>query len=711
MNDAMTTLGRGTIERDMRRLLPLLTLPWASVGATGDLALTPAGNLKLAPAGGQVLPPEDAAVSLGAEAYPFNALYATDLFVSTLISGGSQVAMDGRLVVAESTTLAADAGAGATSIQVQASILAVNDILCLKAHGNEEWMQVASGPTGGGPYTYGVTRNLDGSGANNWLAGDVVLNTGQSGDGFIELFQTVSLRGTDYGPAMMVWGRNSATWNDIGARARLGNLKGSRGYSANTWGLWAGQYANGYTWLAVDDANGIRIMNYTTQVARWATDGSILIGQVASGQSNVYISSGDLSIRINTTEVFKADRWGAVVAGGASAGHVWITNGDVLIRQATTEKIRIDHTGYIRVGEAGAPNLWLYGSALQMRDASDTTLLDLSAGIITLGAAAGYNLWLDGTAIKLRYQTTNLIRLDGTDGIIVGDTANWHTAITASDIRLKTGATTRLLLDNTYGVIVGEMGAGKSFVQVGAGVVILATGNPGVQKLRLTSDGYVYLTGDLILDTSGVIRSGATAILTGNGYWFEYNGGTPRARVGAVSGGALTAGFYWSGSAFVIAGATSITGSSADDAPVLNVSSSGSGTSSIAVCAYSANYYAVLGDAPNSFGVVGKGGISGVYGFCYGTGGIGVQGNAAVGVSAYGTAYSLVLGGAQMDAGGQNIVNVATLSAANVVAALRNGNAGTAEPTGGSDGDQYIETDALKLWIKIGGAWRYVALT
>lgn len=45
----------------------------------------------------------------------------------------------------------------------------------------------------GGTYQYEVTRNLDGSGANDWYAGDAIFNTGQTGSGFIDLYSLTGL--------------------------------------------------------------------------------------------------------------------------------------------------------------------------------------------------------------------------------------------------------------------------------------------------------------------------------------------------------------------------------------------------------------------------------------------------------------------------------------------------------------------------------------
>jgi hypothetical protein len=66
------------------------------------------------------------------------------------------------------------------------------------------------------------------------------------------------------------------------------------------------------------------------------------------------------------------------------------------------------------------------------------------------------------------------------------------------------------------------------------------------------------VAGDLNIGTGGDVRSGATAILTGNGYWFDYNAGNPRFRVGQVSAGVLTNGLYWNGSALTVTNANAI---------------------------------------------------------------------------------------------------------------------------------------------------------
>jgi hypothetical protein len=51
-----------------------------------------------------------------------------------------------------------------------------------------------------------------------------------------------------------------------------------------------------------------------------------------------------------------------------------------------------------------------------------------------------------------------------------------------------------------------------------------------------------------LVGAAGSINSGAGGLLTGDGYYLDYNSGTPRLRVGTVSGGALVKGLLWDGS-------------------------------------------------------------------------------------------------------------------------------------------------------------------
>ena len=72
---------------------------------------------------------------------------------------------------------------------------------------------VASGSSGSGPYTYTITRNLDGSGANNWTAGDAVFNTGTTNSGFIDLYSSAGVI-SGSGPTIVGNVRTGTTYNN-----------------------------------------------------------------------------------------------------------------------------------------------------------------------------------------------------------------------------------------------------------------------------------------------------------------------------------------------------------------------------------------------------------------------------------------------------------------------------------------------------------------
>src|SRR5690606_1658255 len=100
--------------------------------------------------------------------------------------------------------LTADLNNSATTISVKHNNLASGDRIFLEGDGQFEAMAVTSGPSGAGPYTYSVTRNLDGSGANAWPAGSAVLNTGTTGDGFIDLYADSGVvTGSTAGPTIV----------------------------------------------------------------------------------------------------------------------------------------------------------------------------------------------------------------------------------------------------------------------------------------------------------------------------------------------------------------------------------------------------------------------------------------------------------------------------------------------------------------------------
>jgi hypothetical protein len=113
-----------------------------------------------------------------------------------------------------------------------------------------------------GPYVYWwLTRNLDGSGANDWIAGDAVFNTGQTGDGFIDLYaENGVLSGS--GPTIVGNVRTGAAYNAYSPHWAIGNLQGLYGYGSAEYGVALGDYANEN--VTIENTNGIRFRDSTT---------------------------------------------------------------------------------------------------------------------------------------------------------------------------------------------------------------------------------------------------------------------------------------------------------------------------------------------------------------------------------------------------------------------------------------------------------------
>jgi hypothetical protein len=256
---------------------PVLTTEAATI-----LSLLPTGDLVLGPAGRDILPDTGYTQNLGAIFNKYLTLHAAELWVETLVAQNTIATIGGRVLVAPTTTLTADIGTGATSITVKHNEMASGDRVYLEASGKVEFMAITSGPSGSGPYTYTVTRNLDGSGANDWYAGDAILNTGTTGDGFIDLYSLGGVLSSGVGPAIVGNVRTGTTYNQYAPRWAIGNLNGLFGYSGSTYGAAFGD--SSATNVTVDATNGFRIRNGSTNKLVADTSGNLsIVGDLTVG--------------------------------------------------------------------------------------------------------------------------------------------------------------------------------------------------------------------------------------------------------------------------------------------------------------------------------------------------------------------------------------------------------------------------------------------
>ena len=286
------------------------TLIMLATGSTGKLITPPASMTETWDGSGGTT----VALAFGATE-ALSATGATGTRTGAVTDGSAKRTMAASLVLAPAPAT----GGGSSTITVKHNQLQQNDIVYAEGEGRVEFMQIASAATGSGPYTYTVVRDLDGTGANAWDAGAALFNTGQTGNGFIDLY---SLRGiksaTQAGPTIVGNVRTGTTYNAWAEHWALGNLNGLYDYSATTYGAALGRYtgAGGTTpWLSVDATHGLRIMRGSTKLGQWDTSGTITVGSVAAGMGNLLLDSGGLRLRTNTVVKVDAQTDGDLLIG------------------------------------------------------------------------------------------------------------------------------------------------------------------------------------------------------------------------------------------------------------------------------------------------------------------------------------------------------------------------------------------------------------
>jgi len=451
----LVTMDAGTVTATTKVRSPLIDT------ASGNLTIQPAGDVVLDPAGNDVLPQTNYDLNLGALAKKFLTLHAAELWVETLVAQNTIATIGGRILVGPTTTLAADLGdaAGDTTITVKHNSLNSGDRVYMEADGKLEWMAITSSAGGGaGAYTYSVTRNLDGTGRNAWYAGDAVFNTGQTGNGWIDLYslygvprsgQTSTQRA---GPTIAGNVRLSSTYNDFRERWAVGNLNGLYDYGTNVYGFAAGDPAA--TWLGLDATNGLRMMSSTTK----------RLEITAAGVLNINNSTG--------TTVIQMDGSGNSYFAGV---------------------MTIGTSGEIRQGSGAATFTPGAGNFTGLRLWNDTSV----------GRIGGYNLgalqWYGSTDGRL-YGGAGSVFLDARGlGILLGSVADADDASVSWRSGSVTGAVAaRIIGRSTAGSTYLELKSGNTYLQLnGTANEVNVNNTLSVQStiiaatvpLRVTSEG------------------------------------------------------------------------------------------------------------------------------------------------------------------------------------------------------------------------------
>ena len=228
--------------------------------------------------GADILPTTNYESNIGSFSKKFLSLHVAELNVETIVASERRSTIGGRLNIGLGNILISDLSTSGTTLYVKHNNLNVNDILHFEKDGSVEFMKVtASNGGNAGNYSYSVTRNLDGSSANAWSAGDSLINTGTTGNAFLDIYSLNSLKTgiSTNGATIAYMERTGTTYNDIDSRAIVGNLKGWYGYTSNVYGAGFGDYSNEN--LVIDATNGLRIRS-GSNVALEANSGILKVG-------------------------------------------------------------------------------------------------------------------------------------------------------------------------------------------------------------------------------------------------------------------------------------------------------------------------------------------------------------------------------------------------------------------------------------------------
>jgi hypothetical protein len=325
--------------------------------------------------------------NIGAINKKFLTLNVAELIVETLVASERRSTVGGRFNVGISTQLSQSLASGSTTIIVENNNLNSGDIIHLEGGvlPKVEFMEVTStgSATSGDGYSYTVTRDLDGSGANDWDAGSGVFNTGQIGNGFIDQYAINSLTSgsgvNTAGPTIAFMERTGSLYPDIDIRAGVGNLKGWYGYTTESFGFAAGDYKGQN--ITVDPENGLRIRDINTLQFQ-ASGSTLTIGDnfIFDSTSGLLQVSGS-NVQLETPTFFLG---GTSQFISGSGGNIEISSSNFHLLNGNITASNVDLSGNItattgNIGGFAITNDAITGSSFYLSGSATGTQFFISA--------------------------------------------------------------------------------------------------------------------------------------------------------------------------------------------------------------------------------------------------------------------------------------------------------------------------------------------
>lgn len=305
---------------------------------------------------------------------------------------------------------------------------AVNDILRIKDDTNDEWMLVTN--VAGAP-TYVVTRDQATAYAadNNpaWTKGATVVNYGPANAGILLLTNT---------PYIDMLTHAGAPWTTTTRRMRIGDLNGTYGYGAATYGIALGAYSAA-DYVTIEDANGVRFLDAGDVVRAQLSAGVWTLG--VTTDEHVRITATSVEIKDGAT-VYTELSGGTLILGNIAAEHIRITGTGVELKDAAN--VYGIFAATTTLGLTASEHINITNAKVEIKDGA-TVFTTLEAGKLSLGMGGAIDVAIyikDATygndGIQLEYNA-------GSSRIYVGDGANAFFQFDGTKIQWK-GANTEL---------------------------------------------------------------------------------------------------------------------------------------------------------------------------------------------------------------------------------------------------------------------------
>lgn len=491
-----------------------------SIDSDGKLDIsTPANDVQISPGSGSVVAGA-ADVSLGTREQRFLTTELVDIKAGIMVPVDTMSALPGSLVVAQSVTyLIHEVREYEIVIQVADAVLGAaagseGNFIRMEYGGDVEWMEILEHSDADpgliykavdGGYEYEVTRDLAGVDPKYWREGDAVVNTGEAGDGFIEVHARGNLDGDD-GPSVRVYQRPAAaTYDQYPVHALLGNLIGAYGYVADTFGVGAGKETSDH--IVIDPTNGIRFRDGANNVLAQLTSAEWTLG--LSTDDHITIDATD-GIRFldgsgNVHAQLNAAVW--TIGRPSLGGHITISSGELVLKKGLVETIVLEADGDVFIGsDLSAPAttfLSIFANAQTYNTES------MSAGDLLIGdnSAGKSNVLYDHSAGRMifRGEKTQNIYIDTDGSLVAGSVVIDSTGITADaddEVRFQISGT-------TVGVIGGN-----------------ATGHAPQPGVKIITDGAFGSSFEVIVEENGSEVGAVVASSVGGDLYFFIDQGS-----------------------------------------------------------------------------------------------------------------------------------------------------------------------------------------